>query len=122
MLSPTDSSNQWLESFLPMVFQVTLAHIPEILRGETKQARELQLQIGGQVLHDGLAPFLLDLSFHSEPTDVPIESHELSVDGAKRLILGGVDAVFDFHQQAPVLRATDWRNQWLHSCHVRLFA
>ena len=56
MFCPANFSNQWLESFVVMVFGIELSHVPEVLNGKTAHAREFLPQVGGQPLDDRFAP------------------------------------------------------------------
>jgi hypothetical protein len=78
VLGPTDFSNQWLEFFVVPIGAVELAHVPEVLSGESLDTRELGAQIRRQPLHDRLSPNAsAGLALTDDPADVPVEAEQL---------------------------------------------
>ena len=45
VVRPGNFSNQWLESFIGMVFHIKLPHVPEVLHRKPCRARELPPQV-----------------------------------------------------------------------------
>jgi len=87
--NPTNFSNQWLEFWNVMVFQVKLPHIPQVLDGKSPHTGKLGLQIRRKLLHDRLSPSFSFLPFRNHPAYVPVKANQFLVHRLDRGILSG---------------------------------
>jgi hypothetical protein len=104
IVSPGYFSNQWLEFFMPVVFQIKLPHVPEVLHRKTGDSGKFPPQIRGKAFHDGPAPTRLFLTFGNHSPDVPIKPHQFSVDRFQRLLLRLADTFLNLGEEACVCR------------------
>jgi len=77
VLRPAYFSNQWCETWLVAVFEVELAHQPDVLRREPVAPREFGLQVAGEVLDHGSPPAQLVLLAADRLSHLPVQCDQL---------------------------------------------
>jgi hypothetical protein len=100
---------------MAMVFQVKLAHVPEVLHRKTRDPGKLPPQVSGQVLHDGPTPSRPFLSAGDHPPDIPVQPDQLGIDRFQGGILRRTDPRFHFMDKLGVVLVLMVRFHFTHA-------